>query len=71
MTALTTILAMVPLALGLGESGENWAPMARTVVGGLLMGTIMTLIIVPMIYAVLHAFLEKHHARKKPFNPEP
>jgi HAE1 family hydrophobic/amphiphilic exporter-1 len=64
MTALTTILAMIPLALGLGESGENWAPMARTVVGGLLMGTVLTLIIVPVIYAILHTFLEKHRPFK-------
>jgi len=52
MTALTTILAMMPLALGLGESGENWAPMARSVVGGLAMASILTLIVVPVIYMI-------------------
>ena len=52
MTALTTILAMVPLALGLGESGENWAPMARSVIGGLLMATFLTLLVVPVLYIV-------------------
>jgi HAE1 family hydrophobic/amphiphilic exporter-1 len=51
MTALTTILAMSPLALGLGESGENWAPMARSVIGGLIAATFMTLIVIPVIYA--------------------
>jgi len=56
MTALTTILAMTPLALGLGESGENWAPMARSVIGGLFMGTILTLIVVPVIYAIIEAY---------------
>ncbi|MBU4053907.1 MAG: efflux RND transporter permease subunit [Proteobacteria bacterium] len=65
MTALTTILAMVPLSLGLGESGENWAPMARTVIGGLLMGTVLTLIVVPVMYAILHAFIEKHHSKRQ------
>lgn len=50
MTALTTILAMLPLALGLGESGENWAPMARAVMGGMAVGTILTLLVVPVIY---------------------
>jgi len=52
MTALTTILAMVPLALGLGESGENWAPMARAVIGGLSVATFLTLFVVPVIYVV-------------------
>lgn len=52
MTALTTILAMFPLSLGLGESGENWAPMARSVIGGLFIGTILTLLVVPVIYAI-------------------
>ncbi len=69
MTALTTILAMFPLALGIGESGENWAPMARSVIGGLLVGTILTLIVIPVIYAVfenLSARLkEKREARRK------
>lgn len=52
MTALTTILAMVPLALGIGESGENWAPMARSVIGGLLVATFLTLLLVPVLYIV-------------------
>jgi len=68
MTALTTILAMTPLALGLGESGENWAPMARSVIGGLFMGTILTLIVVPVIYAVIETksvkLREKRQARR-------
>jgi HAE1 family hydrophobic/amphiphilic exporter-1 len=53
MTALTTILAMLPLALGLGESGESWAPMARSVMGGLTIATVLTLVVVPVIYAVV------------------
>jgi len=52
MTALTTILAMFPLALGLGESGENWAPMARSVIGGLFVATFLTLFVVPVLYIV-------------------
>jgi HAE1 family hydrophobic/amphiphilic exporter-1 len=60
---------MFPLALGLGESGENWAPMARAVIGGLFMGTILTLIVIPVIYAIfenLSARLkEKREARHK------
>jgi len=63
MTALTTILAMLPLALGLGESGENWAPMARSVMGGMAMGTILTLLVVPVIYIVIERTAEKVKAR--------
>jgi HAE1 family hydrophobic/amphiphilic exporter-1 len=56
MTALTTILAMFPLALGIGESGESWAPMARAVMGGLTVATVLTLIVVPAIYSVIDTF---------------
>jgi HAE1 family hydrophobic/amphiphilic exporter-1 len=63
MTALTTILAMLPLALGLGESGESWAPMARAVMGGLTVATALTLIVVPVIYAALEIFADKVRAR--------
>ncbi|MCB0259705.1 MAG: efflux RND transporter permease subunit, partial [Calditrichaeota bacterium] len=59
MTALTTILAMLPLALGLGESSENWAPMARSVMGGLAMGTLLTLVVVPVIYVIVERLAEK------------
>jgi HAE1 family hydrophobic/amphiphilic exporter-1 len=59
MTALTTILAMLPLGLGLGESGENWAPMARSVMGGLAAGAVLTLLVVPVIYAVVKIVTEK------------
>lgn len=50
MTTLTTILAMMPLALGIGEGAEIWQPMAISVVGGLAFSTVVTLIIVPVIY---------------------
>ncbi|MBP1655789.1 MAG: hydrophobic/amphiphilic exporter-1, family [Bacteroidetes bacterium] len=52
MTALTTILGLLPLALGIGESGESWAPMARSVMGGMTVGTVLTLLVVPVIYIV-------------------
>lgn len=50
MTALTTILAMVPASLGLGEGAEMMQPMAITMVGGLTYGTILTLIVIPCVY---------------------
>ena len=65
MTALTTILAMTPLAFGLGESGENWAPMARSVIGGLIIGTILTLVVVPVIYASIETGVAKRKAKKE------
>jgi HAE1 family hydrophobic/amphiphilic exporter-1 len=52
MTALTTILGMVPLALSRGEGSEIWTPMGITVIGGLIFSTIVTMIIVPVMYAV-------------------
>jgi len=52
MTALTTILAMTPLALGIGEGAEAQAPMARAVIGGLLSSTLITLVVVPVVYAL-------------------
>lgn len=50
MTSLTTILALIPLALGLGAGGETWSPMARSVIGGLVTSTFVTLLIIPVIY---------------------
>ena len=48
LTALTTICSMIPLALGLGTGSEIWAPLARTVIGGLFFGSILTLYVVPV-----------------------
>jgi len=53
MTALTTILALTPLALGLGSGGESWSPMARSVIGGLSASTLLTLLVIPVIYTYL------------------
>ncbi len=53
MTALTTILGLVPLALGWGDGGEAQAPMARAVVGGLTTSTLITLLVVPVVYSLI------------------
>ncbi|HPR23335.1 MAG TPA: efflux RND transporter permease subunit, partial [Candidatus Sabulitectum sp.] len=53
MTALTTMLAMLPLALGIGEGAESWAPMAVTVIFGLAAATVLTLIVEPCIYVTM------------------
>lgn len=54
MTAFTTILSMVPLALELGSGSETWSPMARTVIGGLTMSTLLMLFVVPSIYNLIN-----------------
>jgi len=59
MTALTTIFAMIPLALGLGEGGEAQAPLARAVVGGLTSSTFITLVVVPVVYSLFEGRLRK------------
>src|SRR5258708_17985916 len=53
MTALAMIVGMLPMSLGLGEGGEQNAPLGRAVIGGLLVATVFTLIFVPVSYAVL------------------
>jgi HAE1 family hydrophobic/amphiphilic exporter-1 len=52
MTTLTTVLGLLPLAIGLGEGGETQAPLARVVIGGLMSSTLITLILVPVVYAI-------------------
>ncbi len=59
MTALTTMLAMLPMAMGLGEGAEVQAPMAVVVVGGLLSSTFLTLIFLPVIYSLLDGFVQR------------
>ncbi len=62
MTAVTTIIATLPLALGLGEGGEAQAPMARAIIGGLFSSTLITLVIVPVMYSL---FEERRERRRK------
>jgi CzcA family heavy metal efflux pump len=54
MTALAMVIGMVPMALGLGEGGEQNAPLGRAVIGGLIFATVATLFFVPVIFSVLH-----------------
>ncbi len=53
MTAMTTILGMLPLALSTGEGSEIWSPMGISVIGGLIFSTVITLVIVPVIYRMM------------------
>ena len=59
MTAFTTILSMVPLALELGSGSETWSPMARTVIGGLTVSTLLMLFVVPCFYNIINSLVEK------------
>ena len=59
MTTLTTCLALIPLAMGLGEGGEVQAPMARVVIGGLLSSGLITLVFIPTLYTIFHDKLRR------------
>ena len=63
MTALAMIIGMVPMALGLGEGGEQNAPLGRAVIGGLLFATVATLFFVPSVFAIFHGRREARRAR--------
>jgi multidrug efflux pump subunit AcrB len=54
MTALAMIIGMLPMALGLGEGGEQNAPLGRAVIGGLCFATIATLVFVPVVFSIIH-----------------
>jgi multidrug efflux pump subunit AcrB len=59
MTALAMIIGMVPMALGMGEGGEQNAPLGRAVIGGLLCATVATLLFVPSVFSLLHNLMKK------------
>jgi multidrug efflux pump subunit AcrB len=58
MTALAMIIGMIPMSLGLGDGGEQNAPLGRAVIGGLLLATVATLFFVPAFFSVVHSWLE-------------
>lgn len=58
MTTGTTVLGMVPLALGIGEGSEIQVPLARTVIGGLIVSTVVTLVLIPTLYHSAHKFFQ-------------
>jgi multidrug efflux pump subunit AcrB len=70
MTALAMIIGMVPMALGLGEAGEQNAPLGRAVIGGLAMATFVTLLVVPVVYATLRVKLPHKHVMEEKFLAE-
>jgi len=64
MTTAAMIFGMLPLALGLGESGETQAPMGRAIIGGVITSTLLTLIVVPVIYSYLDGWTERRKAKR-------
>ena len=60
MTAFTTIFALLPLALRTGEGSELWSPLAVSVIGGLLVSTLVTLVFVPVMYSIFEARVKRH-----------
>jgi multidrug efflux pump subunit AcrB len=54
MTALAMVIGMAPMALGLGEGGEQNAPLGRAVIGGLIFATVSTLFFVPVVFSIIH-----------------
>ena len=68
MTALAMIIGMIPMALGLGDGGEQNAPLGRAVIGGLAVGTNATLFFVPIVFSLLHRTVPAKHVSPHP-NP--
>ena len=65
MTALAMIIGMLPMSLGLGEGGEQNAPLGRAVIGGLLFATVATLFFVPTVFAMIHGHREARRAERQ------
>src|ERR1044071_6778109 len=65
MTATAMIIGMLPMAVGMGEGGEQNAPLGRAVIGGLLFATFTTLFFVPCVFSMIHGYLEKRKAHIK------
>jgi multidrug efflux pump subunit AcrB len=69
MTALAMIIGMVPMSLGLGDGGEQNAPLGRAVIGGLLFATVSTLLFVPTVFSILHGLRRRAPEAVAPSQP--
>ncbi len=65
MTTLTTVLGLIPLALGMGDGGEAQAPLARVVIGGLISSTVITLFFIPAAYSLIEGMKTGKKRRKE------
>jgi len=66
MTALAMIIGMVPMSLGLGEGGEQNAPLGRAVIGGLIVATVATLFFVPVVYSLIRGRSDQEQPEPQP-----
>jgi HAE1 family hydrophobic/amphiphilic exporter-1 len=71
MTTATSVLGLVPMALGIGEGGEIQAPLARVVIGGLTSSTLITLVLIPVVYVMLEGRTERAKVRVPGTQPLP
>jgi len=71
MTAITTVTGLIPMAVGIGEGAELQAPLARVVIGGLTSSTLITLILIPVVYTILEERTEKAAARRLVIQAQP
>jgi multidrug efflux pump subunit AcrB len=71
MTALAMIIGMLPMALGLGEGGEQNAPLGRAVIGGLVFATVATLVFVPVVFSLVHAHDDPQRSKDAAVPGEP
>ena len=66
MTAAAMLIGMLPMSLGLGEGGEQNAPLGRAVIGGLFVATIATLLFVPVVFSFMHHKIAERKAATMP-----
>jgi HAE1 family hydrophobic/amphiphilic exporter-1 len=74
MTTATTVLGLVPMAIGIGEGAELQAPLARVIIGGLTASTMITLVLIPVLYMMFEQYSERAkeraEARRKDLEPQ-
>ena len=68
VNSLAMLIGMLPMAIGAGDGGEQNAPLGRAVIGGLLIGTVTTLIFVPVVFGSVHAWLKRRQAAAVSFS---
>jgi HAE1 family hydrophobic/amphiphilic exporter-1 len=71
MTTITTVLGLLPMSLGIGEGGEIQAPLARVVIGGLVTSTLITLVLIPVVYLLVEQRTERARALTPAMQPAP
>lgn len=74
MTTITTVLGLIPMSLGIGEGGELQAPLARVIIGGLVTSTLITLVVIPIVYLMLEERTERvrtHESSRRGTEPVP